>query len=150
MAEPVLVTPPADPVVSLSDLKDHLRIDADDENDLIKALEQAAVAHLDGWSGILGRAIMPQEWSQDFAPGEPVRCALPNADILSEQRFEDGRMRLTYSASLPTAQLPAVQMAVKLLVGHWYEHREAASEAKLHTMPKAVDALLAPLRWVSV
>lgn len=74
MAAPVLVTPPADPVVSLSDLKDHLRVDADDENDLIEALEQAAVAHLDGWHGILGRAIMAQVWSQSFATSGMTPC----------------------------------------------------------------------------
>ncbi len=150
MAGPVLVTPPANPVVNLSDLKDHLRVDADDENDLIEALEQAAVAHLDGWHGILGRAVMAQVWSQSFAAGETVRLALPDAEIRSHETQANGRVVVTFDTALPAAQLPVVQMAVKLLVGHWYEHREAASDVKLHAMPKAVDALLAPLRWVSV
>jgi len=32
--------------------------------------------------------------------------------------------------------------AIMLLVGHWYEHREAAAESALQTVPMAVDALL--------
>ena len=36
-----------------------------------------------------------------------------------------------------------IKAAIKLLVGHWYEHREAASEVSITSIPLAVDSLLA-------
>ena len=75
MRSPVLVTPPAMLPVSLEDAKAHLRVamygtdgtmlDGDDDT-LIEAYIKAAVSHLDGWTGILGRCLVEQTWSMDF------------------------------------------------------------------------------------
>lgn len=54
------------------------------------------------------------------------------------------------TVALPADALPAVKMAIKLLVGHWYENREAASEVRIEDAPLAFGALIAPLRWVGV
>lgn len=44
-----------------------------------------------------------------------------------------------------------VRLAMLLLVAHWYEHREAASEvAGMKVLPLAVDALLGPHRWFTL
>ena len=44
-----------------------------------------------------------------------------------------------------------VRLAMLLLVAHWYEHREAASEATgMKVLPLAVDALIGPYRWFSL
>lgn len=61
---PALVTPPDGYPVSLEQAKAHLRVDHDEDNTLIEAAIAAAVSHLDGYSGILGRALVPQEWSE--------------------------------------------------------------------------------------
>lgn len=66
MHAPVLVTPPAAMPVSLPEAKAHLRVDHDDEDDLIEDAVKAAAAYLDGWSGVLGRAVVAQTWRQDF------------------------------------------------------------------------------------
>jgi len=179
MQPPVLVTAPTARVVELSDMKAHLRVDYDDEDTLITALEAAAVAHFDGWRGIMGRAIMPQTWSQEFSGWGRHKLLLPDASSVSAVGILDGvespitetdiyvsttmggqfvtvsggdadAVRITYEAALPAEQLPAVQMAVKLLVGHWYENREAATETALSAAPMAVQALIAPLRLVTV
>jgi uncharacterized phiE125 gp8 family phage protein len=63
---PVLVTPPAEMPISLAEAKAHLRIDYDDENTLITRLIEAAVSHLDGISGVLGRCLITQSWRQDY------------------------------------------------------------------------------------
>lgn len=63
---PRLVTAPASTPVSLAEVKDHLRIGWTDEDALLGGLVGAATAHLDGWSGTLGRAIITQTWSQSF------------------------------------------------------------------------------------
>ncbi len=69
MRRPVLVTPPDILPVSLAEAKAHLRVDYDDDDALIASLIGAAVDHLDGWTGILGRCLVEQEWRQDFAAG---------------------------------------------------------------------------------
>jgi uncharacterized phiE125 gp8 family phage protein len=65
-----LITPPASLPVSLDEALAHLRVDHTDEDAKISALIQAATDHLDGWSGILGRALMTQTWEL-VLPGFP-------------------------------------------------------------------------------
>ena len=44
-----------------------------------------------------------------------------------------------------------LRLAMLLLVAHWYEHREAATEAAgMKALPLAVDALLGPYRWFTL
>lgn len=49
-------------------MKVHLRIELTntDEDGLIQGLLDAAVQHVDGFAGVLGRALMQQTWTQDF------------------------------------------------------------------------------------
>lgn len=72
---PVLVTAPAEDPVTLEEVKAHLRVIERDENgvalpneddELITALIKAAVTHLDGWTGVLGRCLVDQTWRQDY------------------------------------------------------------------------------------
>lgn len=66
MKPPVRITPPA-PLLTLSNFKGNARIEHWEEDpDLIPMLE-AAVEHLDGWEGVLGRCLVMQTWRQDFA-----------------------------------------------------------------------------------
>ncbi|WP_157928861.1 head-tail connector protein [Pararhizobium haloflavum] len=64
MLRPVLVTPPAVRIVSVADVKLLPGVDADDV--LIEGLIDAAIAKLDGWTGVLGRALAEQTWRQDI------------------------------------------------------------------------------------
>jgi uncharacterized phiE125 gp8 family phage protein len=58
---------------------------------------------------------------------------------------EPGSVRIEFTAGY--AAMPAsIKHAALLMIGHWYENREAATEAKLSDMPMAVDALLMPYR----
>jgi len=51
---------------------------------------------------------------------------------------------LTYSAGYgEAADVPdVIKAAIKLLVGHWYEHRESVSDIPVMMVPQAVDNLL--------
>ncbi|KQV33179.1 MULTISPECIES: head-tail connector protein [unclassified Rhizobium] len=62
---------------------------------------------------------------------------------------EPESVRIEFQAGYTT--LPAsIKHAALLMIGHWYENREAATEAKLSELPMAVDALLMPYRnWPS-
>lgn len=158
---PTLVTGPTAHVVDLPDLEAHLRVDVSDEALLIETLERAAVGHLDGWRGVLGRAIMPQTWRVT------VGCAgchtLPMPDVIAATMggealalsfsgagcsvMTDAAGDIVFTCAMPPEQLASVQVAVKLLVGHWYQNREAASERALVGAPMAVDMLVNALRW---
>ncbi|MBP7704195.1 MAG: phage head-tail connector protein [Caulobacter sp.] len=80
MLAPVLVTPPTDLAVSLDDAKRHLRVDNTDHDDEIGEMIVAATEHLDGYTGVLGKAICTQTWRQDltrfgprnYLPVDPV------------------------------------------------------------------------------
>lgn len=164
---------PTVPVVSIEELRTALRKTSSIEDDLVVALEAAAVAHLDGYDGVLGRAIMPQKWRQDFDGWGDLRLALPDVSAVTvtaksptgvdvapdavELRRDGGgwivfcsgpavaSVSVEMTVALPEAKLPAVKAAVKMLVGHWYVSREAAGGA-LSEIPLGVSALIAPLR----
>lgn len=91
MLAPVLVTPPASDPVTLAEAKLHCRVDHDDDDDLIEALIAAATGHLDGWSGILGRAIITQTWRQDYgAFADKLRLPLSPAASITSITYYDG------------------------------------------------------------
>ena len=136
----IRVTPPVEPVLTLDEAKEHLRVVHSDEDLLIQSLIDAAVSWLDGWDGVLGRCIMPQTWRIDAAD---LVAGFRLPDVSEAVTGEDGS--LTVTCAMPSEKLPSVQAAVKLLVGHWYENREAAGE-RIEAQPMAVRALLEPLR----
>lgn len=58
---------------------------------------------------------------------------------------EPGSVRIEFTAGFSTVP-PSIKHAVLLMIGHWYENREAATETKMSDLPMAVDALLYPYR----
>lgn len=163
------VVAPAGPVVPLDDLKAYLRVDHDHEDILITALEQAAVAKLDGFRGILGRCILPQTWAVTFdkdgtyhlpladvtavtaedAEGSPVDAVLSYDDLGAKVTLP-GAATVEITAQLPDDLLDVVKQAIKLLVGHWYENREAVAEEDMTQVPLAFTALAGVARRVMV
>ena len=82
MYAPVRVNAPASPPLTLAEVKAHCRVDGTDEDVLLEALLASAVDHLDGYGGILGRAIVAQTWRPDFDGFESVlRLPLPASSI---------------------------------------------------------------------
>lgn len=159
---PICVTPPVEPLVDLDAMKDHLRVDFADDDALITVLEKAAVAHLDGWRGILGRCIKQQVWSVSFGCAGCHR--LPFPDVVSVE-VDAGEVVLSHDAlgsrvdiSEPATVMMTIKapdevaeiasLAVKMLVAHWYANREAVGAGGLQEMPFSVDRLLAPIRWI--
>ena len=63
---PVRTAAPGEPLLTVAAAKEHLRVEHSDEDDLIEALCGAVEAYLDGFAGILGRALVTQSWSRSF------------------------------------------------------------------------------------
>jgi uncharacterized phiE125 gp8 family phage protein len=117
MKTPILVTAPAELPISLERLKSHLRIDdavgvAEDEasppgeeDDTLTALLAAAVSHLDGYTGILGRCIMLQTWEQEFdALTRCMRLPLPAINIVEVKCMTLGGDQVVLSQALYSLQ----------------------------------------------
>lgn len=211
MISPVLITPPASLPVTLDEAKLHLRVDGADDDTLIAALLQAAVSHLDGWTGVLGRCLVEQTWRVDFdafdrcaripvwpvieiksvtwrnETGQVSTIADSNYALRSDERgayvhwdkaysfptglYESAAVSVTVKAGYPTtppvqadpeAEPPveavaavstvpaALKVAILLLVGTWFDNREAAVAGGVSELPFAVDALTAPFRRISI
>ncbi len=90
MHAPVLTVAPTETPVSRTEAKVHLRVDGTDEDTLIDGLIAAAVAHLDGYTGILGRCMVTQTWRQDFDGfASTMRLPFPAAGITSIVSVDD-------------------------------------------------------------
>lgn len=61
-----LVTPPVGEVLSLREVKEHLRIDHAHDDVYLLGLIRAATAHVEGPNGWLGRALLTQTWDEFF------------------------------------------------------------------------------------
>ena len=80
MLAPVRTAAPA-ALITTAEAKAQCRIDSSDEDTLIDALISAAISHLDGYSGVLGRALVTQTWQQDFS-GFCAKMRLPVGNLI--------------------------------------------------------------------
>ncbi len=183
MADPVLIEAPA-ALLTLPEVKAHLRVDHADEDTLIEGLIASAVGWLDGWQGVLGRCILTQTWASTHAALADLRLPFPDVQsaVVSyldaagevqtvdasdyrvrtrngagELLFRDGYSApallagrddaVTVTAVYGRDDLPApLRVAALMLVGHWYQHREAVATGGAAQVPLAVDTLISPFR----
>lgn len=164
---PYLVSAPVLDPVDLPALKLHCEADdfTDDDNVLL-SLRDAAVAWLDGWSGVLGRAIMPQTWALEATAAGTILLPMPDVTSASVD-YGDGAVEIavgrsaaglvveiadagvvSYECALPASKLPAAQLIIKMLVRHWYDNRGAVSAGSgMGEIPISAEALIQSLRW---
>lgn len=84
MHAPVRTVAPAELPVTLAEVKVHLDELASDRDERITLLLKAATDRLDGWSGVLGRALVDQTWRQDFDGFAPMlRLPMPAEAVVS-------------------------------------------------------------------
>lgn len=101
MLRPILVTAPATLPVTLDDMKAHGVIDFADDDALVQGILDAAVARLDGYSGILGRCLVSQGWQQDYACWRGrMRLPFPDCSALTITYYDSDGSQQTVSSSL--------------------------------------------------
>ena len=79
--KPVRTVAPSGLPVTLAEAKAQCRVDHDTEDALLNGLIAAAVAHVDGYTGVLGRALLTQTWRIDA--DEPGDIAIPLEPVQS-------------------------------------------------------------------
>lgn len=80
---PLLLTPPAGPLVALVDIKAAVGAPPASDDLLLTALEVAVVDLLDGYDGVLGRCLMTQSWSFAVDGWGGREIDLPFPDVTS-------------------------------------------------------------------
>lgn len=70
--KPRLITKPASMPVSLTEVKQHLKIDDNEQDPVLTSTIAAATARLDGWGGALRMCLMEQVWEQAYPSFGPV------------------------------------------------------------------------------
>jgi uncharacterized phiE125 gp8 family phage protein len=93
------VIAPTAALLSLRDVKKHLRVEHDDDDEYIDSLIKAATAHIDG-RGELGRAMLTQTWEQwvTQSPGSVTLRVGPFQSLVSVTYYDT-------AGDLQTAQL---------------------------------------------
>ena len=103
MRRPIRTSAPSVKPVSLEEAKQHCRVDTNEDDTVITAFIEAAVTHLDGWSGVLGRCLINQGWRLSFT-GWPacrsIRLPFPDVSDATVKYFDVDNVERTVDASL--------------------------------------------------
>jgi uncharacterized phiE125 gp8 family phage protein len=83
MQKPTRTAAPGETPVTLAEARDHLNMTSTSKDALISIYIEAATAHLDGWSGILGRCMVTQTWRLDLDCFPACDIRLPFPDVQS-------------------------------------------------------------------
>jgi uncharacterized phiE125 gp8 family phage protein len=97
-----LITAPEAWPVSLEEAKKHLRVDVDDDNDMIEAMIEAATDYCNGPTGWLGRALVEQTWELvlDEFPDDEIKIPLPPLIAVDFIKYDNAAgEEITMSAS---------------------------------------------------
>lgn len=87
MLAPVRVKAPEAGPLDPSEVKKHLIVDHPDDDQYLASLTDSAVSYLDGWTGVLGRALVTQTWRQDFAGFGSMRLPLHPVQSIQSVHF---------------------------------------------------------------
>jgi len=109
------------PAVSVAEAKVHLRVDGDADHDLIAGLIAGAVDYLDGWTGVLGRAIEAQtvEMTLDSWPAAvklPLGPVDPDSVVIV---YSAGGADQVLSVAAYQVDVRSIVEAVVTPVGTW-------------------------------
>jgi len=172
---PVRTVAPASRPITTEEVKARLRVQHSFEDVDIEAMIDEAVSKLDGYRGILGRAIMPQTWRETFDGWGVLRFALP--DVTSATvTYKDGAgvtqtlagavvkadacgsyveaegpsdatdIAVSYVCAAPADILPSIKRAIALHVAMSFDDRDASGFNNYHAAFQAQIAHIRQLR----
>ncbi|ASY56485.1 Gene Transfer Agent (GTA) ORFG06 [Sinorhizobium sp. CCBAU 05631] len=83
----------------------HCRLDAGDDDAVVTALIDAAISHLDGWSGVLGRCLINQGWRMslsDWPACRFIRLPFPDVSAATVKYYDPDNAEQAVSMSFVT------------------------------------------------
>jgi uncharacterized phiE125 gp8 family phage protein len=85
-----MISGPAVQPMTLQEVKDHLRIDYSDMDDLITAYLEAATSHVQGQHSFTGRALVTQTWELviDHFPVHEIKIPLPPLQSVESIKYD--------------------------------------------------------------
>jgi uncharacterized phiE125 gp8 family phage protein len=97
---PVRMTGPSGALVTLADVRHHLQSPMEDDYLLQRCID-AATARLDGYTGILGRCLLSQDWALSFCDFDTtLRLPFPDVSaIVSVKYFDEAGAEQTVAGS---------------------------------------------------
>lgn len=118
MLAPVRTVPPAEDPVGMDEIKRQIVVDHPDDDLRLEFLLQAATDHFDGWTGVLGRALVTQTWRQDFSGFGCLRLPLwPVQSVAEVSYFSAANAKETLDASVYELRADALGSYVDLMPG---------------------------------
>lgn len=133
MAVLKLKTAPAAFPVSVEEARTQCRVDSNDEDQLLQIYIEAATAHLDGYTGTLGRALITQTWEMFLDAFEDGSLTIPLAPIISVTSVEymvDGTYTTWASSGNYTSSVVA-PFGVITPVNDWPEPDEITNAVRV-------------------
>lgn len=89
---PKRISEPGERILTLEEAKLHLKVEPSvtDDDTLIEGLIEAAESHMDGYSGLLGRCMVNQQWEQYFSrwPMDRLYLAFPDVSSVEVAYFD--------------------------------------------------------------
>jgi uncharacterized phiE125 gp8 family phage protein len=139
-----LVTPATKLPVTLAEAKANLQYGASDKDTFIEGLVQAATSHLEGRTGILGRALVTQTWEARFdgfpcryggrieLPMPPLQSVdwvkyvdaagvvqtIPDTDYVVDAQHLIGRVRPAYGKAWPVPRCEEGSVRIQFKAGY--------------------------------
>lgn len=155
------VIAPEDYPVDLEEVKQHLRVEHDDDDEMISAFIAAATEFCDGPRGFLGRSLIEQTWDLflDTFPTNQIEIPLPPliavdgvfyktsadteieipaASYVVDVASEPGRVVLTANGSWPTAAKIANAIRVRFRAGYL----DQTASPPVHDVPFMIQAAI--------
>lgn len=125
MLKPVRTVAPAVDLVTLAEAKKHCRVDDSDNDEFITGLIAAATSWLDGYAGVLGRALINQTWRIDLCrwPSCGIRLPLAPVSAITAISYRDTD---NVSQALGSANYSLLEDALSPYVG-WAHDAELPS-----------------------
>lgn len=143
---PIRVKPPSGLPVSLDELKKAANVDFPDDDLLLETYLKAAVEYLDGWNGILGRAILKQTYELTiselcgrlidipFSPISDVAITYPRDGNVCTVSTDDYRIVATVNGTeiyLNQTELLLVPLTVTFTTGFGDDAKDVPNAIKV-------------------
>lgn len=131
MLRPTRTVAPSVDLLTPAEVKAHCRVDTTDDDNLLTMLIAAATSYLDGYSGILGRALLQQTWKQSFEGfTDDMRLAVGDLiGVTSVKYYDASNVQWTLAGTVYTAAADEIGPYLDLAPGQSWPATYARDDA---------------------